>query len=306
MASPSSPVQRPAPSAVFADISNQLASQSAKRRRPGRKRGQGNFEIYGHLPPRAKSARARPVPSPDHQPVHLPSHPPAHLPADPPAHLLARPPVSMVHWSQRPPSPPQFFPPIQPPILPPAPPPCAGAYRGNVGPALSLVGRAYCATGQALIDMAAHRDGGLAAFRSSDLGLTSQVLLPHRGLAIERAMLPADGFVLRSAGCTGTACPDSRRMRCDTCHSNAGNVSKYASRAHNPFPTRPHPCTRISVSAKRRTPRRQLGCGEGHHCKSLHEGNPSWKSDGQVSDDRFRSRDRRKRSCDWYLIHLHS
>ena len=61
------------------------------------------------------------------------------------------------------------------------------------------------------------------------------MLLQHYGLALQQALSPEDGFIFRSAGCSGRTGPESCSTRCNSCRASSNNATHYASRAHSPF-----------------------------------------------------------------------
>ena len=62
------------------------------------------------------------------------------------------------------------------------------------------------------------------------------MLLPHYGLMLQRALHPEDGFIFRTATCSGFTNPESFSTRCNSCRVSSNNAKQYARRVHSPQP----------------------------------------------------------------------
>lgn len=124
---------------------------------------------------------------------------------------------------------------------------CRGVYDGNFGPALSFAGRTMINTGRKLVEMASGQKAGLELFAKHYLAKTRDFFEPYRGMIMERAASPEDGFVFRREGCTGTC--SERSSRCDVCAPAQANSKRYISRSYDSNPVRPHSKTKIEVIA---------------------------------------------------------
>ena len=122
---------------------------------------------------------------------------------------------------------------------------CKGSYHGNLGKALSFAGRAFLNTGQKLLQMAAEPDAGLQSFSSSVLAASKHLCFPYKGMTVERASTPQDGFVFHNENCNGIG--SGRSQRCGLCQVSQKVGKKNATRAHEPRSERPHANTKIST-----------------------------------------------------------
>ncbi|KAL9182387.1 hypothetical protein ACHAXT_013039 [Thalassiosira profunda] len=124
---------------------------------------------------------------------------------------------------------------------------CRGVYDGNFGAALSMAGRMFVNTGHELLKMAAQPGGGMVAFANSCLAASRDLLMPYRGMELQRPESPEDGFVFSRVGCTGHCSEDEQR--CDVCAAAQKVSRNYVQRSHNPQPERAHRKTRIEYIA---------------------------------------------------------
>jgi len=131
--------------------------------------------------------------------------------------------------------------------------PCIGLNSGSSGTVLSFVAHSMLNTAHQLLDWTRDKDGGLNKFASSVLATSTHLLLPWRGMVVNRAKDALNGFVISSVKCTLKTLMggnNSKSERCDCCLENKKKCQEIIRSKHGPITQVPNRKSRIDYIAQ--------------------------------------------------------